>query len=189
MDSHNCRRLAINGRAENEGDVQVGGFPPYPISYRSIIPKRLSHPASLASSRQRTSPVTIFSDQSSRTSTCLHPTKLYFSVIRWSSSLQIGAKNFRRRKSSSGSKSRNCLQSFQSTTRLRGRALLVQNERLPAAMSTRRSRHRHRSCKAPLKSAGRSISISNRRRQSRSRRSTVSSPSIPQRSIQLKCNR
>ena len=24
---------------ENEGDVQVGGFPPYPISYRSIVPK------------------------------------------------------------------------------------------------------------------------------------------------------
>src|SRR6059036_4134116 len=40
MDSHNCRRIVRNGRAENEGDVQVGGFPPYPISYRSITPKR-----------------------------------------------------------------------------------------------------------------------------------------------------
>jgi hypothetical protein len=39
MDSHNCRRLVKNGRVENEGDVQVGGFPPYQISYRSIIPK------------------------------------------------------------------------------------------------------------------------------------------------------
>lgn len=39
MDSHNCRRIARNGRAENEGDVQVGGFPPYPIAYRSIVPK------------------------------------------------------------------------------------------------------------------------------------------------------
>lgn len=39
MDSHNCRRIAVNGRAENEGDVQVGGFPPYPISYRSLVPK------------------------------------------------------------------------------------------------------------------------------------------------------
>jgi hypothetical protein len=39
MDSHNCRRIARDGRAENEGDVQVGGFPPYPISYRAIIPK------------------------------------------------------------------------------------------------------------------------------------------------------
>lgn len=39
MDSHNCRRVVKNGQAENEGDVQVGGFPPYPISYRSIVPK------------------------------------------------------------------------------------------------------------------------------------------------------
>jgi len=39
MDSHNCQRLVKNGRAENEGDVQVGGFPPYPISYRAIVPK------------------------------------------------------------------------------------------------------------------------------------------------------
>ena len=39
MDSHNCRRLVRHGRAENEGDVQAGGFPPYPISYRAIIPK------------------------------------------------------------------------------------------------------------------------------------------------------
>ncbi len=39
MDSHNCRRIVKNGRAENEGDVQVGGFPPYPIAFRSIVPK------------------------------------------------------------------------------------------------------------------------------------------------------
>jgi hypothetical protein len=39
MDSHNCRRLVRNGRAVNEGDVQVGGFPPYPISYRAVVPK------------------------------------------------------------------------------------------------------------------------------------------------------
>jgi hypothetical protein len=39
MDSHNCQRLAKNGHAENEGDVQVGGFPPYQIAYRSIVPK------------------------------------------------------------------------------------------------------------------------------------------------------
>jgi hypothetical protein len=39
MDSHNCQRLAKNGHAENEGDVQVGGFPPYPIAYRAIVPK------------------------------------------------------------------------------------------------------------------------------------------------------
>jgi hypothetical protein len=40
MDSHNCQRLVKNGRAENEGDVQVGGFPPYPIAYRSLVPKQ-----------------------------------------------------------------------------------------------------------------------------------------------------
>jgi hypothetical protein len=39
MDSHNCRRIVKDGHAENEGDVQVGGFPPYPISYRAIVPK------------------------------------------------------------------------------------------------------------------------------------------------------
>jgi hypothetical protein len=39
MDSHNCQRLVKEGHAENEGDTQVGGFSPYPISYRSIVPK------------------------------------------------------------------------------------------------------------------------------------------------------
>jgi len=39
MDSHNCQRIVKDGHAENEGDVQVGGFPPYPIAYRSIVPK------------------------------------------------------------------------------------------------------------------------------------------------------
>ena len=39
MDSHNCQRLAQGGFARNEGDVQVGVGGPYPISYRSIIPK------------------------------------------------------------------------------------------------------------------------------------------------------
>jgi hypothetical protein len=40
MDSHNCQRIVVNGMVKNEGDVQVGGFGPYPISYRSIIPKQ-----------------------------------------------------------------------------------------------------------------------------------------------------
>jgi hypothetical protein len=40
MDSHNCRRIVRNGRVENEGDVQVAPMKPYPISYRSIIPKQ-----------------------------------------------------------------------------------------------------------------------------------------------------
>ena len=39
MDSHNCRRFVKDGRVWNEGDVQVGGSPPYPISYRSIMPR------------------------------------------------------------------------------------------------------------------------------------------------------
>jgi hypothetical protein len=40
MDSHNCRRFARDGRAWNEGDVQVAGCPPYPIAYRAMVPKR-----------------------------------------------------------------------------------------------------------------------------------------------------
>lgn len=40
MDSHNTQRYAKDGRAWNEGDVQVGGFSPYPISYRSLVPKK-----------------------------------------------------------------------------------------------------------------------------------------------------
>jgi hypothetical protein len=41
MDSHNVQRF-INerGHVQNEGDVQVHGFKPYPISYRAIVPKR-----------------------------------------------------------------------------------------------------------------------------------------------------
>ena len=40
MDSHNTQRYAKDGRVWNEGDVQVGGFSPYAISYRSIVPKK-----------------------------------------------------------------------------------------------------------------------------------------------------
>lgn len=39
MDSHNCQRLVVDGLVRNEGNVEVGGFPPYPISFRSIVPK------------------------------------------------------------------------------------------------------------------------------------------------------
>jgi hypothetical protein len=39
MDSHNCQRVVVDGMVKNEGDVQIGGFPPYPIAYRSIVPK------------------------------------------------------------------------------------------------------------------------------------------------------
>lgn len=40
MDSHNCQRLVVDGMVKNEGNVEIGGFPPYPISYRSLIPKQ-----------------------------------------------------------------------------------------------------------------------------------------------------
>ncbi len=40
MDSHNIQRwVDSTGSLRNEGDVQVGGFPPYPVSYRAIIPR------------------------------------------------------------------------------------------------------------------------------------------------------
>jgi hypothetical protein len=40
MDSHNCQRyVTTDGYVQNEGDVQVHGFKPYPIAYRSITPK------------------------------------------------------------------------------------------------------------------------------------------------------
>lgn len=39
MDSHNTQRIVVNGMVKNEGNVEVGKFLPYPISYRSITPK------------------------------------------------------------------------------------------------------------------------------------------------------
>ncbi|MEZ6127466.1 MAG: FAD-dependent oxidoreductase [Planctomycetaceae bacterium] len=41
MDSHNVQRhLTPEGFVKNEGDVQVGGFPPYPIDYGALVPKK-----------------------------------------------------------------------------------------------------------------------------------------------------
>jgi hypothetical protein len=41
MDSHNVQRyITREGWVRNEGNVQVGGFSPYPISFRSIVPRR-----------------------------------------------------------------------------------------------------------------------------------------------------
>ncbi|WPJ95801.1 FAD-dependent oxidoreductase [Coraliomargarita algicola] len=40
MDSHNCRRIVVDGKVRNEGDVQIHSGPPYPISYQCIVPKR-----------------------------------------------------------------------------------------------------------------------------------------------------
>lgn len=39
MDSHNTQRIVVNGMVKNEGNVEVGGFGPYPIAYRSLVPK------------------------------------------------------------------------------------------------------------------------------------------------------
>ena len=43
MDSHNCQRIVIEKdgmkMVKNEGDVQMGGFGPYPIAYGAIVPK------------------------------------------------------------------------------------------------------------------------------------------------------
>ncbi|WP_284141051.1 MULTISPECIES: FAD-dependent oxidoreductase [unclassified Virgibacillus] len=38
MDSHHCRRVVVDGRCVNEGDVQIP-IAPYPISYRAIRPR------------------------------------------------------------------------------------------------------------------------------------------------------
>ena len=44
MDSHNCQRVVIHedgkDMVKNEGNVEIGGFDPYPISYGAIIPQR-----------------------------------------------------------------------------------------------------------------------------------------------------
>lgn len=44
MDSHNCQRIVVkkDGRymVKNEGDVEIEGGLPYPISYRCLTPKR-----------------------------------------------------------------------------------------------------------------------------------------------------
>ena len=39
MDSHHTQRYVKDGQVKNEGDVQVGVPRPYPISYRSLVPK------------------------------------------------------------------------------------------------------------------------------------------------------
>ena len=81
MDSHNIQRLVKNGRAENEGDVQVPPMRPYPISYRSLVPKRseaenLLVPICLSASHIaygsiRMEPVFMILGQSAATAACL----------------------------------------------------------------------------------------------------------------------
>jgi hypothetical protein len=81
MDSHNCQRLVINGMVKNEGDVQVGGFGPYPVSFRSIVPKKsecsnLIVPVCLSASHIaygsiRMEPVFMVLAQSAATAACM----------------------------------------------------------------------------------------------------------------------
>jgi hypothetical protein len=81
MDSHNCRRIVMDGHAENEGDTQVGGFRPYPISYRAIRPKaaecsNLLVPVCLSATHIsygsiRMEPVFMILGQSAATAACL----------------------------------------------------------------------------------------------------------------------
>ena len=82
MDSHNVQRYVdSNGFARNEGDVQVGGFPPYPISYRSIRPRKnecdnLLVPVALSASHIafgsiRMEPVFMVLGQSAGSAACL----------------------------------------------------------------------------------------------------------------------
>tara|TARA_R110002051_G_scaffold13808_7_gene45660 strand:- start:5252 stop:6937 length:1686 start_codon:yes stop_codon:yes gene_type:complete len=41
MDSHNIQRYVdANGYVQNEGNVEAHGFDPYPISYKSLVPKK-----------------------------------------------------------------------------------------------------------------------------------------------------
>jgi hypothetical protein len=81
MDSHNCQRLVQNGVVRNEGDVQVGVAGPYPISYRSLVPRQaeaenLLVPVALAASHIaygsiRMEPVFMVMGQSAATAAAL----------------------------------------------------------------------------------------------------------------------
>ncbi|MGE9268685.1 MAG: FAD-dependent oxidoreductase [Verrucomicrobiales bacterium] len=82
MDSHNVQRYVDeNGHVRNEGDIQVGGFPPYPISYHALVPKKeectnLLVPVSLSASHMafgsiRMEPVFMVLGQSAATAAAL----------------------------------------------------------------------------------------------------------------------
>ena len=81
MDSHNCRRIARDGHARNEGDVQVSPGGPYPISFRALVPRpseceNLVVPVCLSSSHIaygsiRMEPVFMVLGQSAAIAACL----------------------------------------------------------------------------------------------------------------------
>jgi hypothetical protein len=80
MDSHNVQRYVKDGFARNEGDIQVAVAGPYPISYRSIVPKadectNLLAPVCLSASHIaygsiRMEPVFMVLGQSAATAAC-----------------------------------------------------------------------------------------------------------------------
>jgi hypothetical protein len=81
MDSHNVQRYVHQGSARNEGDVQVGGFPPYPIAFGSLLPRQaecrnLLVPVCLSASHIafgsiRMEPVFMVLGQSAATAACI----------------------------------------------------------------------------------------------------------------------
>ena len=81
MDSHHVQRIVVDGKARNEGDVEVKAPKPYPISYRSIVPREaecanLFVPVCLSSSHIaygsiRMEPVFMVLGQSAATAACL----------------------------------------------------------------------------------------------------------------------
>ena len=80
MDSHNVQRFVKDGKALNEGDVQVPVLGPFPVSYRAIVPKvaecsNLLVPVCLSSSHIaygsiRMEPVFMVLGQSAATAAC-----------------------------------------------------------------------------------------------------------------------
>jgi GNAT superfamily N-acetyltransferase len=81
MDSHHVQRIVVNGVVKGEGNVEVGVPQPYPVSYRSIVPKEnecanLLVPVCLSSSHMaygsiRMEPVFMILGQSAATAASL----------------------------------------------------------------------------------------------------------------------
>ncbi len=81
MDSHNCRRVVVDGRVRNEGDVEVGVAGPYPVAFAAVVPREqecpnLAVPVCLSASHIaygsiRMEPVFMVLGQSVATAACL----------------------------------------------------------------------------------------------------------------------
>jgi hypothetical protein len=81
MDSHNCNRIARDGKALNEGNVEYPVAGPYPIAYRALTPKKsecanLLAPTCVSSSHIafgsiRMEPVFMVLGQSAATAACM----------------------------------------------------------------------------------------------------------------------